>query len=114
MAEFFRKIDRASEIAWWTYWRFNYACAVQPRAAGKMPGIVDVCKGLTGQFLPERVRVVQLSPGQDRSQSSALTTTEVDGLRQLDIEVITVDARRSQLPVEPANTRVLADFFDFS
>src|SRR5687767_2099467 len=38
--EFYRKIDRVCELAWWSFWRINYACAVQPRAFNKMPGLV--------------------------------------------------------------------------
>ena len=55
-----------------------------------------------------------LAPDQAGLQSSALATTEVDGLRKLDVEVITIDARRSAQPAEPGNTRILADFFDFT
>jgi len=113
-AEFHQKLDRVTEIAWWRYWRINYACAVQPRPFKKMPGIVDVCDGLAKQFMPERIRVVQLVPNQWGSQTSQLTAAEVDGLRGLDVEVVTIDARRSSHSAEPGNIRVLADYFDFS
>ena len=68
---FLRKIDRATEIAWWSYWRLNYACAVQPRPFNKMPGIVDVCADLVGEFLPERIRVVQLAPDKDGASQAS-------------------------------------------
>ncbi len=113
-AEFYKKLDRVTEIAWWSYWRINYACAVQPRPFNNMPGIVNVCDGLKKQFMPERIRVVQLVPNQSGGQTGQLTATDVDGLRQLDVEVITIDARRSSHSAEPGNIRVLADYFDFS
>lgn len=112
--EFHRKIDRVTEIAWWHFWRINFACAVQPRPFKNMPGIVDVCKDLIKDFAPERIRVVQLAPDQWGNSPSSLTVVEVDGLRALDVEVIALDARRSSHPAEPGNIRVLADFFDFS
>lgn len=112
--QFHHKIDRACEIAWRSFWRVNFACAVQPNAFNKMPDIVGVCDGLVQAFLPERMRVVQLSPDQWGQQTSQLTTAQVDGLRGLDVEVISIDIRRSQYPAEPGNVRVLADFFDFS
>lgn len=112
--QFHRKIDRTTEIAWWSYWRINYACAIQPRAFNNMPGIVDVCNGLIREFLPERIRVVQLAPDQWGNLPSSLTSVEIDGLRALDVEVISIDARRSSNPADPGNIRVLADFFDFS
>lgn len=112
--EFHRKIDRATEVACWKYWRVNYACAVQPRPLKKMPGIVDVCAGLIGGFKPERIRVVQLAPDKGGDLSSQLTPADVDGLRALDVEVLAIDARGSGHPVEPGNVRLLADFFDFT
>ncbi len=112
--EFHRKIDRATEIAWWSYWRINYACAVQPRPFKRMPGIVDVCDGLIQEFNPERIRVLQLAPDKDGTLSSQLTPADIDGLRGLDVEILAIDARSSTHPVEPGNVRLLADFFDFS
>jgi hypothetical protein len=79
LAEFHQKLDRVTEIAWWKYWRINCACAVQPRSFKRMPGIVGVCDGLTKQFMPERVGVLQLAPNQWGNQISQLTTAEVDG-----------------------------------
>lgn len=114
--DFHKKIDRATERAWKNgFWRINVASAVQPRAFNKMPDIVKVCEGLQREFAPERIRVVQLAPDQWGNLPSQLTNKDIDGLRKLeDVEVITIDARRSNYPVEPGNVRILADFFDFS
>jgi hypothetical protein len=79
-----------------------------------MPGIVDVCAGLRAEFMPERIRVVQLSPDQWGGSASALTQAEIDGVRALDVEVLAIDARRSGHPAEPGNVRILADYFDFT
>ncbi len=114
-AQFHRRLDRVTAHSWKLFWRVNVACAVQPRAFGKMPDIIQVCDGLLRQFNPERIRVVQLAPDRLGTLDSQLTVTEVDGLRRLDVEVISIDARRSPpRPVELGNVRVLADFFDFS
>lgn len=113
--EFLKKLDRETEIAWNNYWRINYVSAVQPRAAHNMPGIVDVCAALKQNFMPERIRVVQLAPDQHNEFHSQLTPAEVDGLRQHDVEVLSIDARKNPAhPAEPGNVRILADFFDFS
>lgn len=113
-AQFEAKIDRAAERIWRWSWRINYAAAVQPRAANNMPGIVDVCDGLRHSFMPERIRVVVLAPDQYGGSGSDLGSTEVDGLRRLDVEVLRLDARRGRQPAEPGNVRLLADYFDFS
>jgi hypothetical protein len=113
-AKFHSKIDRATEVAWQRYWRMNFAGAIQPRPHNKMPGVVDVCAGLIREFLPERIRVVQLAPDKDGELTSQLTTAEIDGLRRLDVEVMSLDARASSYPAEPGNIRLLADYFDFS
>jgi len=114
LTEFLRKIDRATEVAWQKYWRVNYASAVHPRPYKRMPGIVDVCDSLNQEFLPERIRIVQLVPDQGGERTGELTIADVEGLRSLDVEVLTIDARRSKLVVDPGNVRVLADYFDFS
>ncbi|MGO7367645.1 hypothetical protein ACC719_11645 [Rhizobium ruizarguesonis] len=113
-SKFIYKIDRASTLAWRTHWRMSYACAVQAKAFKNMPGIVDVCDELNREFSPERIRIVQLAPDQSGGNSSRLTSSDIDGLRKLDVEVITIDARKSSHPAEPGNVRILADFFDFS
>lgn len=60
------------------------------------------------------IRVVQLSPDQWGGAASALTQVDIDGLRALDVEVLAIDARRSDHSAEPGNVRILADYFDFS
>jgi len=94
--------------------RLNYYSAAQPQAFKNMPCIVGVCEGLQQEFSPERIRVVMLVPDQAGGHTSALTTNVVDALRLLDVEVLTIDARRGVLPAEPGNARILADFFDFT
>jgi len=79
-----------------------------------MPGIVAVCQGLIAELMPERIRVVQLNPDRWGADASRLNETEIDGLRELDVEVLAIDAGRSANPVEPGNVRILADYFDFS
>lgn len=96
------------------YRRLNYVSAVQPNAANAMPNIVGVCGALIKAFNPERIRVVQLAPDQLCSFDSQLTPESVSKLRDLDVEVLAIDARRSEYKAEPGNIRILADFFDFS
>lgn len=113
-AQFHQKIDDACAAVGFNFWRVNYVTAIQPRPRNHMPDIIAVCNGLQREFRPERIRVVQLAPDQWGTDASRLTHTEVDGLRPLDVEVVSVDARRSGVPAEPGNERILADFFDFS
>ncbi|MBP2150305.1 hypothetical protein V5F63_09945 [Xanthobacter autotrophicus DSM 597] len=114
-ADFHSKIDEACDAARRSnFWRINYVSAVQPKAANNMPGIVDTCRGLQKAFLPERIRVVCIDPDQAGTNNSHLSVAEVDGLRALDVEVVTIDSRRSGHRAEPGNVRILADFFDFS
>lgn len=96
------------------YRRLNYVSAAQPNTANAMPNIVGVCRGLIKTFRPERIRVVQLAPDQFGSFDSQLTAEVVSKLRDLDVEVLAIDARRSDHKAEPGNVRILADFFDFS
>ena len=114
LQEFLDVIGAACKNAWDEYWRINYVSAIQPRARNHMPGIVDVCDGLKQAFMPERIRVVQLVPDQLGRDTLKLSSIEIDGLRALDVEVLSIDARRSVYPAEPGNIRILADFFDFS
>jgi hypothetical protein len=113
-AEFLQKIDDACASAWPEFRRINYISAVQPKSRNHMQGIVTVCQGLITAFHPERIRVVQLFPDQWGEDASRLGDVEIDGLRQLDVEVVALDARRSVNAVEPGNVRILADYFDFS
>jgi hypothetical protein len=111
---FFRKLDRAMERAWWRFWRINIACAMQPAAANAMPDVVTVCREFQRRLKPERVRLVQIDPRQDNTQGNPLSHAEVDQLRNLDVEVTTVDGRRSIMPPQHPNGLFLADFFDFT
>lgn len=114
-AEFVLKIDKATENAWEDgFWRLNYVSAVQPRAANNMPDIADVCDVLHREFWPERIRVVLLAPDVWDLRTAQLNNDEVDRLRALDVELLTIDARKSTHPVEAGNVRILADFFDFT
>lgn len=111
---FFQKIDRAMERAWWQFWRLNIACAMQPAAANSMPDVVTVCREFRRRLNPERVRLIQIEPRQDNSQGSLLSHAEVDQLRSLEVEVTTVDGRRSSRASQHPNGLFLADFFDFT
>ena len=112
---FHEKIDEACKHAWNQFWRINYVSAVQPGRRGAMPAIVDLCTGLVDAFMPERIRVVQLVPDQKGDEDSCLSLADIDGLRAIDVEVLTIDARRrANHDAEPGNVRILADFFDFS
>jgi hypothetical protein len=114
--EFFGKLDRTMERAWDKYWRFNLACALQPRAANNMPDVFTTLKALREEFEPERIRVIQINPRQDGNEggNDLLSHDEVDALRSLRIEMAIVDGRRSLAPNEYPNGFFLADFFDFS
>jgi hypothetical protein len=112
-AEFHEKIERACRATKQPFENINYACAVQPEKARKMPGIVETCNGLIRQFCPQRIRVVQLCPDQSGRGDSAIGRADIDLLRKLDVEVVSINATRSQHPAEPGNVRILADFFEF-
>jgi hypothetical protein len=110
---FFRKIDREMERAWNSYYyRFNFACSLQPTATSMTPDVVIICREFQRRFQPERIRVVQIHPMQDGSDGQLLTAPEVDQLRGLGIEVVTIDAHRSA--TSDPNGLFLADFFDFA
>ena len=111
---FFRKIDRAMERAWWEFWRINIACAMQPTAANKMPDVVVVCQEFQRRLMPERLRLVQLGLRQDGAPGNLLSAAQVDQLRSLNVDVVTVDTRRSSTASQHPNGLFLADFFDFT
>jgi hypothetical protein len=111
---FFRKLDRAMERAWHQFWRINVACAMQPAAANNMPDIVTVCREFRTRLVPERIRVVQIDPRQDNAQGTLLPHAEVDQLRQIGVEIVTVDGRRSMAASQHPNGFFLSDFFDFT
>jgi hypothetical protein len=90
--------------------RWNFAGALQPTPANKMPDVVRTVAAFRRRFSPERIRLVFLAP--DRHGSS-LSATWLKGatrrLWALDAEVIKIDSRS-----RTANGLVLADFFDFT
>lgn len=108
---YLRKLDRATERAWWLYWRINFACAIQPNATRKTPDAVVICRSIIHNFVPERIRLIQLNPRQDNESGDVLLDRQVDALWRLGVEVMTIDARRAGLQ---SNGLMLSDFFDFS
>ena len=113
LAMFLRKLDRAMERAWRKFWRFNFACAVQPHAVDPTPDLVAICAALQ-DLKPERVRIVQIHPRQDGEPGELLAQDDIDRLRELEIEVLTVDGHRSARSSAGPNGLLLADFFDFT
>jgi hypothetical protein len=114
--EFFEKLDHTMERAWDKYWRFNFACAMQPRAANNMPDLFSTFKAFREKFEPERIRVIQIDPRQDEDEKKIdllLSHHEVDELRTLRIEMAIVDGRKSSAPNQHPNGFFLA-VFDFS
>lgn len=114
LADFLAKIDRAMASAWRIFWRFNFACAIQPHAARNMPDLRAVCTAIENQFWPERIRVAQIHPRQDNQPGNLLSTADVDALRSINVEVITIDGRRPANAYSDRNGFVLADYFDFT
>lgn len=112
--EFFEELDRARTAAWRTFWRFNYACALQPQSTVKTPDIVTFCREMKKRLIPERIRLVQIDPRQDGRRGIVLSSLEVDQLRSMEVEILTVDGRREPLGSQPPHGLVLADFFDFT
>lgn len=110
--QFYEKITNVREKYGQEYRRINYASAIQPNASNNMPDIETVCEGLICAFHPERFRVVVLNPDQSGLDSSKLKLKQINKLRELDIEILTIDARRSDHPAEPGNLRILVDYFD--
>lgn len=112
--DFFDELDRARRAAWRDFWRFNYACALQPFATPKTLGVIDFCEQIKKRLTPERVRVAQLDPRQDGAPGNLLPPTEVDRLRAIEVEVLTLDGRREPVGSQPPHGLLLADFFDFT
>jgi len=112
--KFLKKINRAAERGWSLGWRINIACPIQPTATNKTPNPVDLCRALKQEFLPERIRLIQISPRQDGENGNMLSLQEVDALRNLEVEILTVDARRHVGKNAYPNGLLLADFFDFT
>src|ERR1035437_6109308 len=111
---FFKKLDRAMEIAYREYWRFNFACAMQLTTAGKVPDFVTLCEEFQERFEPERIRVIQIDPCQNGKPGVRLARTEIDQLRYHRIEMVVVDWDRSPTSNQDPNGYLLADFFDFA
>lgn len=114
LERFFRKLNRAMERAWNFYWRFNFACAMQPHSNGTTADLVTFCEEFQKRLLPERTRVVQIHPRQDGEPGALLSTNDVDRLWALGVEVATIDARRPRNANWATNGHLLADYFDFT
>ena len=111
---FLNKLDRSMHRAWQHFWRCNLACAMQPNAVGPTPDLVTICREIYRQLWPERVRVVQIHPRQDNASGNLLSSRDVDRLRRLGVEVLTIDGRQPATPRQSPNGLLLADFFDFT
>lgn len=113
--KFFGKLDRTMELAREErFRRFNFACAVQPRNVGRMPGIVEICHEVKTRLNPERIRIVQIHLRQDKEDGSLLTPSDVDKLRKMQVEIMTLDGHGSPPRQRIPNGLLLADFFDFT
>jgi len=112
--QFFKKLDWTMRRAWNQFWRFNFACAMQPQATQTTPDLVTICVEIQRRLWPERVRVVQINPRQDNQPGTLLNQNEIDQLRRLEVEVLTVDGRQPAIQDQNPNGLLLADFFDFT
>lgn len=112
--DFFAELERARVAAWRTFWRFNYACALQPNANSTTPDAVTFCDEMKKRLTPERIRFVQIDPRQDGRSGTLLGHADVDRLRGMEVEVMTVDGRREPTGAQPPHGLMLADFFDFT
>lgn len=112
LRRFVADIQDRMMAAYREYWRFNFACAMQPGRERRMPDIVEACEGLINAFHPERMRIVQIHPQQNDESGMLLGSDRIEQLRDLRIEIMTVDAHRSS--IEHPNGLLLADFFDFT
>ena len=111
--QFFSKVDREMERAWTNFFRFNFACPLQPTAANRMPDVATVCDLFRQRFQPERMRIVQIDPEWTGARGTLLADPDVRRLRRLRIELATVDAQESE--DQPYTSGIfLADFFDFT
>ena len=112
LPEFLADLDKRMANSWKSYWRFNFACAMQPFATKKTPSVVDICAALEPLY-PERVRLVQVHPRQDDEDGDLLASTDADRLRAMNVEVVTIDGRWGSPRKPHPNGQFLADFFDF-
>ena len=111
--EFLDDLDSQIAGAWRSAWRVNLACAVQPHSTGITPDIATICEVVNRELWPERIRVVQIDPRQDGQRGMLLKKGDVDRIRDVGGELITMDAHRSRSGLI-ANGLALADFFDFT
>jgi hypothetical protein len=90
--------------------RWNFACALQPNAAGNMPDVVATVRAFVRRFNPERTRLLFLSPDRHGTRLQKAHLLLVSRLRAIPtVEVAWIDARR-----RTANGLLIADFFDFA
>lgn len=95
--------------------RLNYFLPVQPKATANMPDPAGICAAIKRRFDPERLRVVQLDTRQNAASSGLVSSAVEQGLRNLSVEYLTIDARlQTDGEAYVGNRRVLADWFDFS
>ncbi|MGE6763426.1 hypothetical protein ACQKGO_35785 [Corallococcus interemptor] len=90
--------------------RWNFACPIQPDAFNQMPDAVETIIHFAGEFSPERVRAVFLSPNRKGLSKDPIKLKKMhDLLWKKKVECISIDARTPDL-----NGKVLSDFFDFT
>jgi hypothetical protein len=105
--QFHQKIRRKTDDGRWCI-----AGAFQPDAFKLMPDVVESIRLFQSEFVPERIRIIFLSPTRhgvsfaDYSSGRDLTS-ELQALSR--VEVVLIDARNRE-----ANGLLIADFFDFS
>jgi hypothetical protein len=115
LTQFFNGIEKFGQRAWKDGWRFNLACAVQPRATKKTPDIVTICRELKRCFLPERIRIVQIDPRQDEAAGDyLLSTAELRRLWSIDDDIVEIATISGDRRAQPMNGWFLADYFDFT
>lgn len=112
--QFLRILDRTMQRAWHQFWRFNFACAMQPQATSRTPDLVTICREIQRQLWPERVRIIQIDPRQDNQPGTLLSQGEIDQLRELDVEILTIDGRPPASSNRYPTGFLLADYFDFT
>lgn len=116
LSQFFDGIERFAQRAWKDGFRFNLACAVQPRAAKKTPDIITICGELKRSFMPERIRIVQIDPRQDgeAANGALLTAGELRRLWSIDNNIIEIATISGDRRGQAMNGWFLADYFDFT
>lgn len=90
--------------------RWNFACAIQPFAANKMPDLPQAIDRFVARFVPERTRIAFLSPDHYGTQLQPAHDPLIAPLRIIpSVEACWIDARD-----RTASGLLLADFFDFT